>query len=151
MSARSLLIFASLLSSSGVAAPTLDPQIGSHAVIQRGKPIVLSGSAAPGEKVSVSFAGTARQTRASAAGRWEAVFPTHVAGGPYSIEASGSAGSSADSSDVMVGDVWLCSGQSNMEYPLRRALNSDGEVQNAADPDLRLMKVPQQMADLPTR
>ena len=49
----------------------------------------------------------------------------------------------------MVGDVWLCSGQSNMEYPLRRALNSDGEVQTANDADLRLFKVPQQVADDP--
>jgi sialate O-acetylesterase len=49
----------------------------------------------------------------------------------------------------MVGDVWLCSGQSNMEYPLRRALNGDGEVQSAADPDLRLMKVQEQLADSP--
>jgi sialate O-acetylesterase len=49
----------------------------------------------------------------------------------------------------MVGDVWLCSGQSNMEYPLRRALNGDGEVQSAGDPDLRLMKIPQQLSDTP--
>ena len=49
----------------------------------------------------------------------------------------------------MLGDVWLCSGQSNMEYPLRRALNGDGEVQAAGDPDLRLMKVHTQLANDP--
>ncbi len=49
----------------------------------------------------------------------------------------------------MVGDVWLCSGQSNMEYPLRRALGGDGEVQGSADDGLRVMKVPQQLADQP--
>jgi sialate O-acetylesterase len=149
MSTRSLLILAALLSSSAIAAPTLDPQFGGHAVIQRDKPIVLSGTAAANEKVSVSFAGTTMQAKASAAGRWEARFPSRVAGGPYSIEVSGPTGAGASSTDVMVGDVWLCSGQSNMEYPLRRALNSDGEVQSAADSELRLFKVPQQTADDP--
>ena len=74
MSARSLLILAALLSSSSVAAPAIDPQFGSHAVIQRDKPIVLTGTAEPGTNISLSFAGTSRETKASATGRWEAAF-----------------------------------------------------------------------------
>ena len=145
MSARASLILLGLLASSAGAAPAIDPQFGSHAVIQRAKPVTLSGTAAPGERVAVSFAGATRQAVADKSGRWRADFPARLAGGPYTINLGGS----VSSEDVMVGDVWLCSGQSNMEYPLRRALNGDGEVQSAGDPDLRLMKVAQQLSDVP--
>ena len=145
MSARSLLILASLLASGATAAPTIDPQFGNHAVLQRGKPILLSGNAAPNERVSVRFAGDTRSAIADSAGRWRTSFPARPSGGPYSIQLNG-----APAADYLeIGDVWLCSGQSNMEYPLRRALNGDGEVQSAADPDLRLMKVPQQLSGEP--
>jgi sialate O-acetylesterase len=146
VSARTLLIPVALLASSAAAVPTIDPQFGSHAVIQRGRPVVLSGNAAPGERLSVSFAGERKSTTVGAAGRWRAVFRARSAGGPYSIALNGS--TAAD--DVAVGDVWLCSGQSNMEYPLRRALNGDAEVQGASDPQLRLMKVEQQLAGEPS-
>ena len=132
MSARSLLILAALFSSSSFATPAIDPQFGSHVVIQRDKPIVLSGTAAPNERVSVSFAGATEHATTDKTGSWRASFKPHDSGGPYTITAKASSGA-ATSEDVMVGDVWLCSGQSNMEYPLRRALNSDGEVQTADD------------------
>ncbi|MEA3058393.1 MAG: sialate O-acetylesterase, partial [Sphingomonadales bacterium] len=150
MPARSLLILLGLAASSALAAPTIDPQFGDHAVIQRGKPVLLSGTAAPGERLTISFGGAQRAATAAPDGRWSATFPARASGGPLSIKVSGPDGT-ATADGVAVGDVWLCSGQSNMEYPVRRALNSDGEVQNAADADLRLMKVPQQMADLPAR
>ncbi|MEO8453896.1 MAG: sialate O-acetylesterase [Sphingomicrobium sp.] len=150
MPPRSLLIVIAFAASGAAAAPTIDPQFGDHSVIQRGRPVVLSGTAAPSERLTVNFANESRRATADTNGRWEARFPARSAGGPFTIRASGAEGS-ASSSDVAVGDVWLCSGQSNMEYPVRRALNSDGEVQNAGDAGLRLMKVPQQMADLPAR
>ncbi|MGE5562056.1 MAG: sialate O-acetylesterase [Bacillota bacterium] len=147
MSARALLILAGLLATSAAAAPGVDPQFGSHAVIQRGRPILLTGTAAPNERVSVTFAGEQKSVRADASGRWQASFPARMAGGPYSIRLNGAVAAQ----DIAIGDVWLCSGQSNMEYPLRRALNGDGEVASAGDPDLRLMKVPQQLAAMPRR
>ena len=147
MSARSLLILGGFLASSAAAAPNIDPQFGSHAVIQRGKPILLTGSASPNERLSVNFAGEQKSVSADASGRWQASLPARAAGGPYSISLNGAPAAE----DVAIGDVWLCSGQSNMEYPLRRALNGDGEVQSANDPDLRLMKVPQQLAGMPRR
>jgi sialate O-acetylesterase len=148
MSARSTLTLAGLLASSAAAAPTIDPQYGAHAVIQRDRPILLSGTAAPGERLSVSFAGGTSTAVADRSGRWRASFPAHAAGGPYSIELRGAGGSAVTSADVMVGDVWLCSGQSNMEYPLPRAMGY-GEPQADADPNLRLTKVPQQLATAP--
>jgi sialate O-acetylesterase len=145
MPARASLILSVLLATSAAAAPTIDPQFGSHAVVQRGKPIILSGMAAPGERISVNFAGVSASAVADRAGAWHVTFPALNAGGPYSI----SLNRTVAADDVMVGDVWLCSGQSNMEYPLRRALNGDGEVASAGDEDLRLMKVAQQLADSP--
>ena len=149
MLARALVTLASLVSTAATAAPGLDAQFASHSVIQRDKPIVLTGTAAPGEQVSINFAGASASAGADKTGRWRASFPAHAAGGPYSIALRGAGGTTAVFDDVMIGDVWLCSGQSNMEYPLRRALNSDGEVQTANDTDLRLFKVPQQVADDP--
>lgn len=149
MSARSLLSLVALAGSPALAAPTIDPQFGNHAVIQRGKPIVLSGDATPHEKVTVQFGEGEKVANADASGRWQVTFHSRAKGGPLSIRISGADGS-ASANDILIGDVWLCSGQSNMEYPLRRALNGDGEVQSAGDPDLRLMKVAQQLAGSPS-
>ena len=149
MSARSALILAALLASGATAAPTIDPQFGTHAVIQRGKPILLTGTAMPGEQLSMSFAGSTRTAKADSSGHWQAAFPPRSAGGPFSLQVTGTGGTTAAAEDIMIGDVWLCSGQSNMEYPLRRALNGDGEVQAATDNDLRLMKVATQLANSP--
>lgn len=148
MSARPVLIAFALLASSALAAPTIDPQFGMHAVIQRGMPINMTGEASANERLVVSFAGDEKSVIADSNGRWKASFAPRGAGGPYRIVVTGASGSTT-SDDVAIGDVWLCSGQSNMEYPLRRALNGDAEVQNSTDDDLRLMKVPQQLAPEP--
>jgi sialate O-acetylesterase len=152
MSARSTLILFGLLASGAAAAPTIDPQYGDHAVIQRGKPVHLSGTAVPGERLTVSFASKDRVTVADPWGRWKADFPVSSAGGgPFTIKVAGNGNESTIAKDIAIGDVWLCSGQSNMEYPLRRALNGDGEVQSAADDDLRLMKVEKDLSNSPAR
>ena len=148
MPARSLLIVSGFVASSALAAPTIDPQYGTHAVVQRGKPIALSGSASPNEALTVSFAGDRKDATADSNGRWHADFAPRSAGGPFTIGVRGSSGD-ASAEDVAIGDVWLCSGQSNMEYPLHRALNGDGEVQSAGDPDLRVMKIAQQLNSEP--
>ena len=151
MSARASLILSALLASSAAAAPNIDPQFGSHAVIQRGRPVAAErNDARPASGVTVSFAGQTQAAKADANGRWHAAFPARAAGGPQA-ERQRSRRQRDSTDDVVIGDVWLCSGQSNMEYPLRRALNGDGEVRAAERPDLRLMKVPQQLADSPGR
>ena len=148
MSARPLLILLASVASAAAAAPTIDPQYGDHAVIQRDRPIILSGDAAPKSHVSVAFAGQQQSAVAGANGRWSATFAPRKAGGPFTIAVTAPDGS-ANAGDIMIGDVWLCSGQSNMEYPLRRSLNGDGEVADSADPDLRLLKIPQQLSTDP--
>src|SRR5215218_4261506 len=71
------------------------------------------------------------------------------AGGPYALEAAGQGGARASADDLLVGDVWLCSGQSNMEFPLARALNGDAEAAAAADPQLRVLTIPKKTEAAP--
>nr|WP_314446221.1 sialate O-acetylesterase [uncultured Sphingomonas sp.] len=124
-------------------APRLDPQFSSHAVIQHGRPYSVTGSADPGERIEVRVNSQSKVTQADRAGRWAAAMPAVAPRERVRIEARGAGGSLVVAEDVLGGDVWLCSGQSNMEYPLSRALNGAAEVEGAADPLLRLLTVPQ--------
>lgn len=126
-------------------AGLLHPQFSDHAVLQRDRPIVVWGHAGPGQPVSVTFAGQAVSSRADAAGRWQAMLPPVAAGGPYTLEVN--AGTRREMArDVLVGDVWLCSGQSNMEMPVWRSLNAASEIAAATMPRIRLFTVPQHAA-----
>lgn len=145
MSVRSSLILSALLSSSAIAAPTIDPQFGDHAVLQRNAPIRVSGTAAAGEALNVSFGGATAAATADPSGHWSATFPPRADGAGLQLAVSGPGGS-ATSTDLVIGDVWLCSGQSNMEYPVPRALGY--EISDSGDdPELRLMKVPHQLSE----
>ncbi|GAW42294.1 Glycosyl hydrolases family 2, sugar binding domain [Brevundimonas sp. SH203] len=122
------------------SAPLLDSMFQDHAVLQRGRPITVWGRAAPGAPVSVSLGQTQVQATAGPDGAWRASLPTLTAGGPYVLTAR-SGDTTQSVSDVMVGDVWLCSGQSNMEFAVRQATNADTEIAGANDPNLRLFLV----------
>ena len=134
--------------SAASAAPQLGPTLIDHAVVQRDQPIPVWGTAGPGETVTVSLGSSTSSAKADRKGNWRVEMPAMQAGGPYVVTASSARGRTI-ARDVMIGDVWLCSGQSNMEFPVRRALNGEGEAQAAADPQLRLMKIPQQLAEVP--
>ena len=134
------LLAASALGGQAAAQGLLDPMFQDHAVLQRGRPIPVWGAAAPGAEVTVSLAGAQVQAHAGPDGRWRANVPAPAPGGPYDLEAR-SGGQSERRTDVLVGDVWLCSGQSNMEMAVRQVANSEGEVAGAADPDMRLLLV----------
>jgi sialate O-acetylesterase len=147
MSVRPLLSLSILFASSALASPTIDPQFGTHAVIQRNAPIHFSGNAAPGEKLTVSFGGETVSAAVDRSGRWHASFAPRADGKDLQLGVTGADGSAA-STDLEIGDVWLCSGQSNMEYPIPFALGYGGGRADP-DPDLRLTKVPQQLAITP--
>lgn len=132
-----------------LAAPQLHPMLADRAVIQRGEPVRISGSASPGERLTISFAGTSANTRADRQGRWSAQLPPMQAGGPYTLQVQGAGGSSATTRDILVGDVWLCSGQSNMEWPLSRALQAETEIARASDPQLRIVTIAKQTSATP--
>lgn len=119
-----------------------------HAVLQRGQPIRVFGRAGAGEDVKLSFAGKRAKARADADGRWSATLPAMKAGGPYTLSAS--AGQTTQNvSDVLVGDVWLCSGQSNMELQVWRSLDARAEIAGASSDTIRLLTVPQDGAVTP--
>lgn len=88
------------------------------AVLQRGKDIRIKGFCEAGEKVRVTFAGKTYDCAGDERGRFEITTPAMDAGGPYTIEATGDKGGSVSCSDVMIGDVIIISGQSNMEFPM---------------------------------
>jgi sialate O-acetylesterase len=146
---RTLILAAALAATPAAAAPKLNTLFSDHAVLQRGRPIAIWGTADPREKLNVSLDGQAVATRAGNDGRWTATLPTHAAGGPYRLSVSGANNSTAAAEDILVGDVWLCSGQSNMEYALKTALSGASEVQAANDSQVRILTVPQRTAVSP--
>ena len=87
-------------------------------ILQRDTEAKIWGWASPGEKISVCFIDSVYKTEANPAGEWEIILDTLPSGGPYIMKLD--AGNSITISDILVGDVWLCSGQSNMELPMRR-------------------------------
>jgi sialate O-acetylesterase len=125
--------------------------IGDHMVVQQGKPVNVWGWAAKNEQVTVRLAGAERKVRASAAdGRWLAVFdPLKAGGAPLEMTARGEKGPGVAVKDILVGEVWLCSGQSNMEFALSWLANTTPEIMKADHPRLRLFQVPKHTSDRP--
>ena len=130
------------------AKTLLHPLFQDHAVLQRGQPIPVWGDADPGASLAVTFAGHTVTARAEADGHWHATLPATAAGGPYSLTVRAGQVTQV-ARDLLIGDVWLCSGQSNMELPVRRALDADSEIASAAHPDIRLFTVPKAAAVTP--
>ena len=87
-------------------------------VIQRNKPIVFRGKANAGETVKVNFNGHMLSAINNDAGKWKITFPAEKAGGPYKAQIS-TKKEKLTIKDIYVGEVWLCSGQSNMELPIK--------------------------------
>ena len=122
-------------------AVLLNPLFQDHAVLQRDRADPVWGRAKPGTAVTVSFAGHTVQARADADGRWQASLPALPAGGPYTLTARTADGATQTIRDLLVGDVWLCSGQSNMVLQVRRTLDLDSEVRDASNDRLRMLTV----------
>lgn len=118
----------------------LNRMYGSHMVLQRGEPIRFSGFADAGRTVTVTFRGETRQAAVAAAGTWDVAFPAAEAGGPYEVTVTDGA-SVHTLRDVMVGDVWFCTGQSNMFWPLSQSGEPERELAAADHPDIRLLDV----------
>ena len=126
----------------------LDPMFQDHAVLQRDQPIRVWGNATAGREVSVRWNGRKASARADQRGRWEVQLPAMAAGGPHVLSVSDGARTQSVS-DVLVGDVWLCSGQSNMELPVWRALDASSELANPSAPTIRLLTIPQVASVVP--
>jgi len=126
-------------------------------VVQRGLPVHVWGMAAPGERVTVSFRGETRSTKGGELGRWSVYMKPGMAGGPFQMIVEGNAtGGGAIAppqrialDDVLVGDVWVASGQSNMEFPMRQAETAGADLPHAANDRIRLLMVKKRAVDFP--
>lgn len=117
-----------------------------HAVLQRQKPLPVWGWAKPNETISVSLAGQTLSTVANTEGEWRVTFSPLEAGGPYKMTVSASRDTLKNIDillveDILIGEVWLCSGQSNMEWSVANSDNFLKERKNADFPQIRHFKV----------
>jgi sialate O-acetylesterase len=119
--------------------PFVSTLFGDNMVLQRGKANTIWGWSEPGDKVAVQIGETAATGVAGADRRWQVKIQPPPVGGPYTVKISGR--ESVELHNVMVGDVWLCGGQSNMGLPLRFTRNGADEAKTANYPDIRFFTV----------
>jgi sialate O-acetylesterase len=129
------------------ALPFISPVFGDHMVLQRDKPNTIWGWTRPNTEVRLEFGGKGIQTVSGDDGRWSIRFTPPPAGGPYTMVLDGP--EHRELSDVLVGDVWLCSGQSNMEFQLRRTIDADPAIKNADHSGIRLFTAASQVGYQP--
>jgi sialate O-acetylesterase len=121
--------------------------LGDHMLLQRDIAASVWGWAEPGTTISIAFATQQRSAVTGADGRWQAWLDPMPAGGPFDLVIRGDREIAIH--DVFVGDVWVGSGQSNMEWPVSKALNAEAEIAGAAFPQMRLFTVPRRVAETP--
>ena len=156
MKPTSLSLFAGFLfvASTQARSQVKVPQLfSSHMVLQRDMPIHIWGEAAPGEEVTVSLKNAIASTTADKTGRWSVNLAPRSAGGPYVLIVRASNVLQFD--DIFIGDIWMASGQSNMEIPLKGydvntpIKDSAREIANANYPQIRLLLVQHDASDFP--
>ncbi len=136
----SLLLLILLISGATKAEVTLPRLFTQGMVLQRNQNIPLWGWAEAGEQITIQFKEQLKKTTADREGKWKLELQPELAGGPYQLTIKGKNTIVID--DVLVGDVWLCSGQSNMEFPVAITMNAATEIKEANYPMIRQFKVP---------
>ena len=147
-----LSLIASMVASGSAYAQslTLGAPFSDNMVFQRGQPIAIWGSATPGESVKVTLGSAESMARANSKGIWQTQLPAMTAQEGLAIKAVSELHSQVVS-NVAIGDVFLCSGQSNMEFSLGQSALGDGDRKAPIDARLRLIKVPLAVARTPQR
>ncbi len=144
MSIFVLLVFASSVLNAKVSLPNI---FSDHMVLQRNHENLIWGKANPGEKIQVSIERQKHKTVADNDGNWKVKLDSMKAGGPYVLSVKGE--NKLEFKNVLIGEVWVCSGQSNMGMSVAQSNHSDIEIASANYPDIRLMTVPRIGADTP--
>ena len=139
-----LLIVAAISARAEVTLPSL---LADHMVVQRGFPVHVWGKATEHENVSVTFRGETQSTTADDLGRWSLYLSPGEAGGPFQMVIKAS--NTIHLNDILVGDVWVASGQSNMEFPMKELANPDAEIAAAQYPKIRIFRVEHRPSDYP--
>jgi len=110
-----------------------------HMVLQQKKSVKIFGTANVQDHISVIFAGKSGNCQTGRDGKWSLELPQVAAGGPYNLQIHVNDKLTVDWKDILVGEIWFCSGQSNMAFRLDQAQHGKEDAQNASDPNLRLM------------
>ena len=134
-------------SMNSLADPSLSALFSDHMVLQQGREIHIWGKADPAEQITVSLAGNSSSAAADAQGDWSLHLPAMRAGGPFVLTVRGKR--EIVIKDVLIGEVWIASGQSNMTFSLDGTENAATEVAKANYPQIRLFTVPKRIAIAP--
>ncbi len=149
MNRKLLLIAVALLAGQFTVRAEVQPHplFTDGAVLQRDVSVPVWGKAKSGEQVTIEFCGQTAKATADAEGKWKVSLKKLKAGGPFTMVIRGE--NTITLTNVCVGEVWVCSGQSNMGFTLNSADNAAAAIAASADPQLRLFKVPNVTADTP--
>lgn len=129
------------------AAPKLPNIFGEGMILQRDMPITIWGWAEKNEKITVSFHQQTKTTKAGKDGRWLLKLLPETAGGPFILKVDGK--TSISFGNILVGDIWLCSGQSNMEWPVKESKDSKKEIAASANDQIRHFTVAKAVSSKP--
>lgn len=133
----------------GALAAELAAIFADHMVLQRDQPLRVWGSGAVGERIEVAFAGQRSTCEADGNGAWAVTVGPTAAGGPFELTIAAKSGD-VKLEDVLVGEVWLASGQSNMDWPVKQSLDAPSEMAGADRQTIRLFKGERVYADAPS-
>ncbi len=149
LTCRKLLILAGGMALAGPAFAEvhLPAVLTDHMVLQRGRPVHVWGRADVGEAVTVSFRGQTATATPDELGQWSVFLAPGEAGGPFTLIVKGR--NEIEFSDVLVGDVWVASGQSNMEFTTKQAIHAGEELARADRPQIRLFSVNREVSAYP--
>ena len=145
----SIVSVLALLNSSLSAAVKLPALIGDHMVLQQGKPVPIWGWADKGEEVTVTVDNQKQTTKAGDNGCWKVTLKKMKPGKPLEMTIKGSSGNSITLKNILVGEVWVCSGQSNMEMGIGMCNDAQQEIAAANYPEIRLFLVTKAKAEQP--
>ncbi|MFM8634450.1 MAG: sialate O-acetylesterase [Planctomycetia bacterium] len=139
---RLFLVIAWIASPAALADVSLNNMFGDHMVLQQGLANKVWGKADPGEQVTVTLAGQSHATSAGADGMWHILLdPIQEYGGPHTLTVQGK--NTLTFKDILIGEVWVCAGQSNMQWSVNQSNDPDLEKAAATFPNIRLISVPQ--------
>lgn len=141
------LVGLSLAASAAQANVSLPAFFSTDMILQRDRGIPVWGTADPGEKVTVTFDKAVSSTTAGPDGKWKVTLKSHPAAESLILTVAGKNTITLD--NVAVGDIWFCSGQSNMGFAVRQSRNAEAEIAKSTDPSLRLFTVAKNAIDTP--
>ena len=141
-------VAASAFATKGARADvSLPALISDNMIVQQKMPVHIYGRASAGEKVTVSLAGKSAGATTGADGTWDVTLPAVKAGGPYTLVVKGN--NTVTVNNVLSGEVWVCSGQSNMEFAMSRALTGQEGMAKSTNPNIHLFHVAKVRSDTP--